>query len=97
MRLWALMTGRQCACLRGRQSVIYGLAFSGDGLLLATNSIDETVRFWEVASGACRQSLRMVGPYAGKKIDGVTGIGEAQKAALHALGAVATPGQAYTH
>lgn len=91
VRLWDLTTGQQRCCLRGHQSVIYGLAFSADGQLLATNSIDETVRFWAVESGACVQCLRMVGPYAGMKINGVTGIGPAQKAALQTLGAVETP------
>lgn len=91
VRLWDLATGRQRCVLRGHQSVIYGLAFSADGRLLATNSIDETVRFWAVESGTCVQSLRMIGPYAGMKIDGVTGIGAAQKTALQRLGAVETP------
>jgi len=90
VRLWDLATGRQRCCLRGHQSVIYGLAFSADGRLLATNSIDETIRFWEVESGACVQRLRMTGPYAGMQISGSSGIGEAQKAALRALGAIET-------
>jgi WD40 repeat protein/DNA-binding SARP family transcriptional activator len=88
VRLWDIATGREHRCLRGHNSVIYGLAFSPDGQLLATNSVDETVRFWDMQSGECRQSLRMVGPYAGMNISGVTGIGEAQKAALRALGAL---------
>ena len=46
------------------------------------------VKFWDVASGVCLQILRAPGPYAGMNITGVTGISEAQKVALRALGAV---------
>ncbi len=42
----------------------------------------------EVGTGVCRATLRAEGPYAGMNIAGVTGITEAQKAALKALGAV---------
>jgi hypothetical protein len=61
---------------------LVGFDFSGD----------ETVKGWQVEAasgcGVCRQTLAHLGPYAGMKIAGVTGISEAQKAALNALGAV---------
>jgi WD40 repeat protein len=64
------------------------VAFSPDGQTLVSNSVDETVRLWEVSSGQCLHTLRAPGPYAGLNITGVMGLSEAQKVALKALGAV---------
>ena len=64
--------------------------------LLVTAGHDETIKLWEVSADrqqrqvrrVCLATLRAPGPYAGMNITGVTGISEAQKAALMALGAV---------
>jgi WD40 repeat protein/thymidylate kinase len=74
--------------LRGHVSTVYDLSFSPTTGHLASCSIDGRLRLWDVASRRCTQVLRPPGPYAGMKITGVTGISEAQKAALRALGAV---------
>lgn len=76
--------------LQGHSDVIQGLAFSGDGLLLASTSKDGTIKVWDTHSAECRHTLQAPGPYAGMNITGVTGITEAQKATLHALGALDT-------
>ncbi len=67
---------------------VYALSFSPTAAVLASCSTDGTIRLWDVANERCSQLLRPPGPYAGMKISGVTGISEAQKAALVALGAV---------
>ncbi|MFN8489016.1 MAG: BTAD domain-containing putative transcriptional regulator [Caldilineaceae bacterium] len=72
----------------GHTNLVEAVSFRGDGQLLASASWDETIRLWDVSSGACLQILRTPGPYAGMNITGVTGISDAQKAALKALGAV---------
>ncbi|MFN8440612.1 MAG: BTAD domain-containing putative transcriptional regulator [Caldilineaceae bacterium] len=72
----------------GHTNTIESLDFRADGQLLASASQDETIRLWDVHSGVCLQTLRTPGPYAGMNITSVTGISEAQKAALKALGAV---------
>ena len=64
------------------------LAFSSDGALLASASLDGTIKVWEVQSGKCLHTLHAPGPYERMDITGVTGITEAQKIALKALGAV---------
>ena len=63
--------------------------------VLASASQDETIKLWDIAptgvqldADACLATLHAPGPYAGMNITGVTGISEAQKAALVALGAV---------
>jgi hypothetical protein len=59
--------------------------------MLASGSDDGTVKLWEVApggAGRCRRTIAMEDPYTSMNITGATGITEAQKAALKALGAV---------
>jgi WD40 repeat protein len=53
-----------------------------------SGSDDETIKLWHVDSGECLKTLRPDRPYEGMNITGVTGISEAQKSALKALGAV---------
>lgn len=43
--------------LTGHKDFVSGLAFSPDGLILATGSMDGTIRLWDTASGAQRAML----------------------------------------
>ena len=93
VQLWSIRRGHLLAKLYGHRNSVEAIGFSPDGQWLASGSYDETVKLWAVAAAlagreACRQTLRAAGPYAGMNITGVTGISEAQKAALRALGAV---------
>ena len=89
IRLLDIESGRVCRELHGHTSIVKALSYTADGKLLASVSYDETIRLWEVSSGRCLQTLRAPGPYEGMNISSVTGITEAQKAALRSLGAVA--------
>jgi WD40 repeat protein len=63
------------------------VAWSGDGLTLASGSDDNTVKLWDVQTGDCIATFdhRL---YAGLKIKGVKGLSDAEILTLKALGAV---------
>lgn len=102
-RLVTVNTGAVLAELRGHQRTVEAVGFApavggdapGGAWLLATAGHDETIRLWDLAAldtatGAplCLATLQAPGPYTGMNITGVTGISDAQKMALIALGAV---------
>ncbi|MEM7034155.1 MAG: BTAD domain-containing putative transcriptional regulator, partial [Chloroflexota bacterium] len=88
VRLWDVETGQHCLTLEGHTHWVLSIAFSPDGDILASGSGDETVRLWDVETGICLNTLEIPGPYEGLNIAGVTGITEAQRSALKALGAL---------
>jgi WD40 repeat protein len=72
----------------GHTSPVYGIALNGDGRMLASGSFDGTVRLWELSSGTCLRVVRGDRPYERMNITGLTGVTDAQRAALFTLGAV---------
>jgi WD40 repeat protein len=99
IRLWDVATGKPVAPasvttpvtdptpMRHNKGVM-AVTFHPQGHLLLSASQDERMIFWQVANQQKVQSLIAPGPYSGLNITGVTGLSEAQKAALRALGAV---------
>jgi WD40 repeat protein len=56
--------------------------------MLASASQDETIKLWDAKTGDCLKTLPVPKPYQGMNITGVTGLTDAQKATVKALGAV---------
>jgi len=88
VRLWDTSTGRPLAILQGHTGMVRGVALSADGQLVASGSFDGTVKLWEASSGAILRTLRPERRYERLEITGLTGITDAQRTALLALGAV---------
>jgi WD40 repeat protein len=55
--------------------------------VIASSSVDGSVRLWDMKTGVCMAELEPPGPYAGMKIAGASGLTSAQRAMLIALGA----------
>jgi WD40 repeat protein len=49
MKIWNVETRELISTIRGQPNVIFSLAFSPDGKLLAAGCADSTVRLWQVA------------------------------------------------
>ena len=88
VRLWQVDRPTCLAILEGHQDLVHSVAFSPDGSIVASSSNDETIRLWEVASQTCIRVLKSPLPYEGMNLTQVTGLTEAQKSTLIALGAV---------
>ena len=58
MRLWDVKTGQHKATLQGHTGVVTSVAFSPDGLTLASGSWDKTVRLWDVKTGQPKATLQ---------------------------------------
>ncbi len=86
-----VQSGQELFRLPEQTQPVRSVAFHPNGKLLAIGGDDETVRLWPVdgdrPANTPAQILRISGPYAGLNITGVTGISEARRAALRALGA----------
>ena len=87
VKLWDIDTDECLKTFQGHTDSLRSVAFSPDGETLASSSRDETIKLWDVKTGECLKTLSDR-PYEGMNITGVTGLTEAEKATLKALGAV---------
>ena len=55
--LWDVNAHAEVRRLWGHSNTIWALAFSPDGKTLASGSADQTVRFWDPATGRLRRTL----------------------------------------
>jgi predicted NACHT family NTPase len=88
VKLWDCRSGECLQTLQGHNDWIPSVAFSPDGQTVASGSGDGTIKRWDVKTGECLKTLISERPYEGMNITGVTGLTEAEKASLKALGAV---------
>ncbi len=88
VRLWNVKTHELYATFSGHQSRVLAVAFHPDGQIIASSSADGTIKLWNVKTGECIKTLRVPRPYENANITGVTGLSNAQKDSLKALGAV---------
>jgi WD40 repeat protein/DNA-binding XRE family transcriptional regulator len=94
VRLWSAESGRPLHTLQGHGGGVWGVALSGDASIVASGGDDGAVRLWDASSGTSRHVLRGERRYEALDITGLSGITEAQRSALLALGAVDRSSQA---
>jgi WD40 repeat protein len=87
VRLWDVERGALLMTLPGHTGQVYGVAFLGNDQLVS-GSIDGTIRLWQLGAEGDVRTLRADRRYERLDISGVTGITEAQRRALLALGAI---------
>jgi WD40 repeat protein/DNA-binding SARP family transcriptional activator len=85
--VWDMQNYQLVRTFHGHTHWVWSLSLSPNGDTLASGSPDETIRIWNTQSGDCIAILAAPGPYAGMNATAVTGITEAQKTAIKALGA----------
>jgi WD40 repeat protein len=88
IKIWDIEYGKCLHTLLGHNDWVKTISFSPDGLILASGSNDETIRLWDVETGKYLKTFRNPRPYEGMNISNISGISEAQKFSLIALGAV---------
>ncbi len=88
VRIWDIRTGECLKVLQGHTNRINSVAFSSNEKIIAACSRDGIIRIWEIETGECLKILKSDRPYENMNITGVTGLTEAEKATLKALGAV---------
>jgi WD40 repeat protein/DNA-binding SARP family transcriptional activator len=89
IRLWDVSTGKCLRILQGHTNWVLSIAWHPTQPILASSSQDETIRLWDVYTGECLKILNVDRLYEGLNIKGTTGLTDAQKASLFALGAIA--------
>jgi WD40 repeat protein len=88
LRWWDVAQGECIRVIESHQGTVQAIRRSPDGTKLASCGDDGAIMLWDLSSGAHLQTLRRDRPYERMRIDGLTGITAAQRAALIVLGAV---------
>ncbi|MBD3883297.1 hypothetical protein IFO70_16140 [Phormidium tenue FACHB-886] len=74
-------------CLAGQEASPPEM-MQGIDPILFSGSFDETIKLWNLETGRCLQTLRVPRPYEGMNIIGISGLTQAEKTTLKALGAI---------
>ncbi|MEM7127833.1 MAG: BTAD domain-containing putative transcriptional regulator [Chloroflexota bacterium] len=88
LRIWDTISGQELPALEGLISQAVSIAYWPSNNIIAVAGDEGIIQLCDIASGTLLHTLEVQGPYAGMNITGVTGISDAQREALKALGAV---------
>jgi WD40 repeat protein len=88
VRTWDFQNQRMLRELRGHIGAVRTIALSHNDQLIASSGDDGTIKLWNIHTGECIRTLRPPRPYEGMNITGATGLTDAQRETLKALGAV---------
>ena len=87
IRLWDVTSGECLRILQGHSNYVRSLVFTPDGRTLASGGDDGTIKLWDMHTHELRKTLVIEKPYERMNVAQVTGLTEAQRATLYALGA----------
>ena len=85
---WRVDTGKCIKTLRSHAHLRKPVAISSHGHILASGIDDDSIKLWKVRTGECLKTLQTDRLYERMNITNATGLTEAQKASLKALGAI---------
>jgi WD40 repeat protein/transcriptional regulator with XRE-family HTH domain len=88
IRLWAAASGEHLLTMQDSIGSVLGVSLSRSGELVASGGDDGWVRLWDARSGECMRALRSDRHYQRLDITDLTGVTNAQRTALLALGAI---------
>ncbi len=88
---WDVTLGTSLAAVHAHDGWIRAISVSSDGKTVASCGEDGVIQLWDMASYQQLATLRNERPYERLRITGATGLTEAQKTALQALGALDAP------
>ena len=87
VRLWEVAGRAPVVALSGHGGVVRAVAFSADGRFLASGSLDGTVKLWDAAHHTLLRTLRPDRRFERMDITELSGVTDAQRVSLLALGA----------
>lgn len=88
IRLWEVSSGHCLHILRGHANRIRSITFRSDGQTLASADDDGMIKIWDTRTAETLKTFSSERPYEHMNITSVSGLTEAQKAALKLLGAI---------
>jgi WD40 repeat protein len=68
IKIWDVATGRELYTLTGHTGWVMGLAFSPDGISLASTSLDGTVKIWSLSPGNETVAVSVAGAGYGNRV-----------------------------
>jgi len=86
--LWDVRSGDCLTTIQGHTGEVYAMTFLGSSSTLVSSGQDGMIKLWNVQTNELVKTLRNKRPYEQLNITGVTGLSEAQKDTLKALGAI---------
>jgi len=88
--VWDVQAHRCLHQLEGHTHTLWQVIFSPDCAYLATASLDDEIRIWQLDLGSCQQVLCPSRPYEGVNIRDASGLSAPELAMVKALGAAAS-------
>jgi WD40 repeat protein len=92
LRWWNMQSGECVKAQIAHQGAVQSLRISPDGRMLASCGDSGAIKIWDTQSAEHQRTLRRDRPYERLNITGVSGLTEARKTTLRALGAIEEEG-----